>query len=101
MKTTSPWVKSPRWLSVEKETVVNITDRIYTYFALDRTNTPALDMRGNSTKVNVRWKDKMLEVEVYRAGHCAICHSTTHSKHGCLWDQYAKKLEIAYWYKDR
>jgi len=100
-KTTLPWVQNPKWLSTEIEEVTNAHDQPYTYFQLERTKTPALDMKGNSMSLNVKCSGGLREVLIQRAGHCATCHSTTHSKHGCQWEKYAKRLEISFWYKDK
>jgi len=99
-KTENPWVKNPKWISKETETIINAGDFNWTYFQLERTKSPALDFQG-VIKVYVKVGEVLRTVEVRRAGHCGICHSTTHSKHGCGWPRYARTLDISYWYKDK
>jgi len=100
-KTTLPWALSPRWLSTEEEEIRNGGTFHWTYFSVERNKNPALDIKPQSmTKVNVKRRDGAREVVVYRAGHCGICHSTTHSKNGCPWPKYAQALSINYWFKD-
>ena len=105
-KTAGKWIKSVEWLGQEREKVKGADgverDRSdWTYFQVEMIpGSSKLEMKPNvAVTVSIIHKDKPRVVEVFRAGHCSTCHSTTHSKNGCRWWGYAKELGTS-WTRD-